>query len=380
MTNSERMIKSVNSAESRVWVFNNVPRIKVSAIKTPGVNKSQQSGVALITAVLIVSLITVAAAAMAARQLLDMRRTENTLHAEQAYVYALAAEEFAKQVLAQDNDKKVDFESKPDSLLVESWSHPLPPIPVPGGSIQGSIKDATASFPVNNVVDSGGQKREPYRKALQRLIDNVLSDSFSPDLANAILDWVDPDQNVSAGGAEDNDYLRLKVPYRAANHPIESVSELRLVNGLQADDYAKLVPRDGRPPFVNALPIDTPININTASKEVIMSLSDKIDAQMADTILKERDEAIKNDKAPYTDVNKFKEEIKDDIYGANPTDPRVKMEKNKFEFDASLLSVNSQYFEVTAIANIGRSEVQLHSLLKRDGNTVTTLRRGIGVY
>jgi general secretion pathway protein K len=335
-------------------------------------NARQQRGVALITAVLIVSLVTVAATAMAARQLLDIRRTENILHSEQAYVYALAAEEWARQVLAHDQDKNVDYEG-------EDWATLLPPIPVPGGSIQGGIKDATAAFPINDVVDAGGQKREPYRKALQRLIDTVLADSFSPDLANAVLDWVDPDQNVSAGGAEDNDYLNLKVPYRAANGPIASVSELRLINNLSADDYAKLVPHDGRAPFINALPIDTPININTAPKEVIMSLHNKIDEQMANDIIKEREDAIKKNQAPYTDVKKFTDEIKDRIFGVNPTDKAIKKQKNDFKFDASLLSVGSQYFEVTAIANIGRTEVQLHSLLKRDGNTVTTLRRGIGV-
>lgn len=368
MMNRARMSKNANFPGGRhLAPANNMPS------RVTGSCAVQQRGVALITAVLIVSLVTVAASAMAARQLLDMRRTENILHSEQAYIYALAAEEWAKQVLVRDENKNVDYQG-------EDWATLLPPIPVPGGSIQGGIKDATAAFPVNNVVDAGGEKREPYRKALQKLIDTVLVDSFSPDLANAVLDWVDPDENVSAGGAEDNDYLNKKVPYRAANRPIVSLSELRLINGLSADDYVKLVPRDGRPPFINALPVDTPININTAPKEVLMSLDDKIDGQMADDIIKERDEAIKNHKAPYTDVKKFKEEIKDKIFGVNPTDPKVKKEKDGFEFDASLLSVGTQYFEVTAIANIGRTEVQLHSLLKRDGNSMTTLRRGIGVY
>ena len=46
----------------------------------------RQRGVALITALLVVALATVAAVAMATRQQLDIRRTGNLLHGEQAYL------------------------------------------------------------------------------------------------------------------------------------------------------------------------------------------------------------------------------------------------------------------------------------------------------
>ena len=59
----------------------NVAMIKIKNIQhSLSSHQPQQRGVALITAVLIVALVTVVAAAMATRQVLDIRRTENIIH------------------------------------------------------------------------------------------------------------------------------------------------------------------------------------------------------------------------------------------------------------------------------------------------------------
>ena len=82
----------------------------------PGCKPDRQRGVALVTALLVVSLATVAAVAMAVRFQLDMRRTANLLNGEQAYAYAVAAEDWAYVILRRDRK-----ESQHDSLD-EDWS------------------------------------------------------------------------------------------------------------------------------------------------------------------------------------------------------------------------------------------------------------------
>lgn len=52
------------------------------------------------------------------------------------------------------------------------------------------------------------------------------------DLAAAILDWADADQELTAGGAESQDYLMLDMPYNAKDSGFESPEELRLVMGI----------------------------------------------------------------------------------------------------------------------------------------------------
>ncbi|MCB0219079.1 MAG: general secretion pathway protein GspK [Chrysiogenetes bacterium] len=63
----------------------------------------------------------------------------------------------------------------------------------------------------------------------------------------SILDWLDPDDTQASNdgcseGAERDDYLRLDEPYEPRNGPMESVGELRLVNGVTADIYRAVAP------------------------------------------------------------------------------------------------------------------------------------------
>lgn len=61
-------------------------------------------------------------------------------------------------------------------------------------------------------------------------------------LAAAIVDWRDRDSLQSPGGAEDPDYASAGVAYGAKDAPFESLGELRLVLGMDADLYRRLLP------------------------------------------------------------------------------------------------------------------------------------------
>jgi len=52
---------------------------------------------------------------------------------------------------------------------------------------------------------------------------------MTTELAAAIVDWRDPDSNVTSGGAESEYYLMLADPYECKNGPLETVEELFLV-------------------------------------------------------------------------------------------------------------------------------------------------------
>lgn len=62
-------------------------------------------------------------------------------------------------------------------------------------------------------------------------------------LSGAIQDWRDGDDLLNAeGGAEDPQYAAAKLPYGAKDRPFETLSELRLVLGMDPALYAKLQP------------------------------------------------------------------------------------------------------------------------------------------
>lgn len=54
---------------------------------------------------------------------------------------------------------------------------------------------------------------------------------MTPELAAAIIDWRDANEDLTAGGAEADTYARLRPPYYCKNAPFDSLDELRLVNG-----------------------------------------------------------------------------------------------------------------------------------------------------
>ena len=65
----------------------------------------------------------------------------------------------------------------------------------------------------------------------------------SRQLAGAIADWRDGDDLLNAeGGAEDPQYAAAKLPYGAKDRPFETLSELRLVLGMDPALFEKMRP------------------------------------------------------------------------------------------------------------------------------------------
>ncbi len=57
-------------------------------------------------------------------------------------------------------------------------------------------------------------------------------DNISPDIVDAILDWIDEDDEERPLGAEHHYYQSLSMPYEPRNHRMRSIAELELVAGV----------------------------------------------------------------------------------------------------------------------------------------------------
>jgi general secretion pathway protein K len=299
---------------------------------------TRQGGVALVTALLVVALAVTAAAAMATRLHVDVRRTGNLLHGEQAYAYALSAESWAYVILRKDAK-----ESQHDALD-EDWATALPPISVEGGLVSGQISDLQGRFNVNNLVTVEGQPNQPEVEYFKRLL-TVLS--IDPGLSSALLDWIDADINATfPGGAEDDAYLLLDPPSRAANRPLASISELRLVQGFTPEVVAALLPH------VTALPEPTELNVNTATAEVLLALDADMTAQNVERLIEERKQAA------FEDIGTFL--ANDELAGlALATQP----------------TVSSEWFRVLTDVRVGNGQAQVESLLKRADGKLRVVSR-----
>ena len=224
-----------------------------------------QRGVALIVALLVVALATVLIAALLDRGELTLARVRNSAREAQAFAYADGVEAYAARVLAQAYiTGDADSTNSP-------WAVPLPPLPVPGGMLTASMRDRNGCFNLNNLLDANGQPSTSIWLPKFRLLLRALK--LDENLAGAVVDWMRATQTP-----DERYYLQQEPPYRSAHRGFVHVSELRLVRGISADVYAHLAPE------VCALPRGTPININTASPAVLMTLSTAMTEQIAKAI------------------------------------------------------------------------------------------------
>ena len=224
-----------------------------------------QRGVALIVALLVVALATVLIAGLLDRGELNLARVRNQLREAQAQAYAQGLEAYAARVLAQAQASEPSCDAN-----TSAWAVPLPSTPVPGGEISATMRDRNGCFNLNNLLDDPSQIDAVWQQKFVRLLQVLRLDE---GLAKAITDWM-----LSASMTDDGFYLQQDVPYRPAKQGFVHVSELRLVKGVSADVYARLAPE------VCALPRGTPINVNTASVAVLMTLSDTLTEQTAKAI------------------------------------------------------------------------------------------------
>ena len=305
----------------------------------------QQRGVAIVTALLIVAIATTVSVTISTRLQRDVRRTGNIVASDQAYLYTLAAESWSQRILKQDReDNEIDH-------LGEDWAIELPPLPVEGGFIKGRLTDMQACLNINSLRPASANNAEA-RKRMERLLSNLSIDS---SYTQAIIDWLDEDlETTIPDGAEDVYYMNLERPYRTANTAMQSISELRLIKGFDDTEvYGAVLPH------VCAYGVSTPINVNTATAEVLRSLAEGISESDAEKIIEQRTDTA------FKDINAFLafENLKNKIAGTEG------------------LSVDTEYFMLTTKSTIGPVAVTTHSIIQRtnDGNT-TVIARSQGVY
>ena len=308
--------------------------------KARNIPRRRQRGVAIITALLIVTIATTVSITISTRLQLDVRRTGNLIAQDQAQFYLLAAEEWSQRILRQDKQ-----DSTSDSLD-EAWAFELPPIPVDGGSIQGRLTDLHACLNINSLLE-GNAIDVTTRQRLSQLFTRL---GVRGDPGQAIADWIDSDQETTnPNGAEDGYYLNLETPYRTANTPLHSVSELRLVKGFEDSETYRLVE-----PYLCAFIADggnISINVNTASAEVLQSLSADMTDSLVDNIIQRRNEE------PFTDLKEF-----------------TSYENlGKIIENTDKLSTRSEYFLLRTQAIIGQANKVMYSVIYRQESGETSI-------
>ncbi len=68
----------------------------------------------------------------------------------------------------------------------------------------------------------------------------ILLPNMTSNIANCIIDWMDPDETTRDGGAESDYYSGMTPSYSCKDGPIDSLEELLLVKGRDAAAFVRL--------------------------------------------------------------------------------------------------------------------------------------------
>lgn len=231
------------------------------------------AGVAMLLLVL-----TIAATTFIERATVDALIAANRDYAARADALARGGVQLSTALLLQDRLDKQDS-GMPVATRDDLWARVRGlEIAVPdGGTLELAIEDAGSRLDLNALFADGAPRDALTEIYLIELLDKLILDmdvpvqekSYEPrDLAQNLIDWIDADDVRLRGGPEDAYYLEQTPPYRAANRPLLSVDELRLVEGFDA----RLV--EALRPYVSVHPLvgGDGVNPNTAPSYVLAAL------------------------------------------------------------------------------------------------------------
>ncbi len=243
----------------------------------------RQSGTALITVLLIVSVITGLAVSLASDFQITVAKAEQRFVGAQIKQYFLGVESFAVFGLKRDAEENEKNDKVVFDHLGEEWSTTTLSPPVDGGWLDFKLNDAQGRFNLNQLggrpspykpLGNFTEQFTPQQRRFVRLLQTNPELNIDPNdakaITEAVIDWIDADDTpTGSGGAESGFYSGLDPAYRPANQPFTDVSELQLVKGVTPELFRYLQP------LVVALPDDSGININTADIAIMRTLNEK---------------------------------------------------------------------------------------------------------
>lgn len=316
----------------------------------------KQQGVALIVVLLIVVVVSAVAADITTRNQVAVKRTINLADYDQAYWYAISAEELAKKVLKQDME---DSEGKVH--LQQYWAQSDVIFPVENGQIKGKITDMRACFNINALSvnapkanQNGGQQRKPLAvEQFAALLTNLGMEAFNAEkLAFNIKDYIDDGTQPNPFGGGDSAYESRDVPYRASRTLMSHRSELRAVIGMTQEIYRKLEP------YVCAIPGNNQqvLNVNTIEAEhaalLAAMLQNKISVAEAESVINQRTAS------GYGELSDFW------------ATPELSGVSGQNQLLKSAFAVQSEYFALNAAVKVDNAVFRLESVLKLGKNHV----------
>ena len=243
--------------------------------------RHDERGVALLLAILVLALLVALILEFDSEARREYREASAFRDNFKATVLTRAGVQAARAVLQMDHLKDKQTGQMYDATT-DLWAFPIQKHQIGDGLMSAQIEDERSKLNLNDLataVDPNVKKTKVLR--FKRLC-NLLQ--INPELVDAIVDWVDADDIPEPAGAESVYYQALRPSYRAANAPLQTMREMRLIKGMTPEivdkllQYVTVYPQEG----------ESRININTADVLVLQALDPRISQTMAGEIIQNR--------------------------------------------------------------------------------------------
>ena len=288
-----------------------------------------RQGIAIISVMIVIALISASVSLMLQRFGKDLQQTKYTLNQTQALNHLYSIETWAKIILSND-------ESGFDNLN-EDWATAITPIEIQGGSLYGKLTDLQSRLNLNNLIDLKTDAYLPqYRSFFYDCINRLNTQLSQQAMADTIFSY-------------------------AVNQPpkpklFEQLAELKNIKTITEKDYLKIKP------YLSTLPTLSPINLNTAGKEVLSCIHPQLSGDLVQKLIRYR----KNQ--PFDSIDQF-------WSYAQSLMPNLTLEQIKVSFPGEYTNILSNYFILETEITIEKNKLIGQTILHRKDGKITIMNR-----
>lgn len=349
------------------------------------ISKRNQSGVAVVTALLLTTLAITIVASLFWQQQVQVRSIENQRYQLQKKWVLRGALDWASLILREDarTSNELDHLGEPwavslgDTRLDQYVENGKTEVEDSDATLSGQISDAQAKFNLTNLA-SDGVVDEHELKAFGKLLSNLRLDS---SLASAVALQVaqtqekilktdktsevgpsSPGSSTGSGGvpassmSETTTKSDSVLADSVVNLSITSNSAVQFLKFSQVED---LLAVPGFSPemilrlknFVTVLPVRTTVNVNTTTAEVLSARLENVSMTDAALMIAARDRSF------FRDFTQFQLNFPDKLNEAAKKD----------------ISFSTHYFVINGKVRLNRSNLEVNSLIERLGQKTQIL-------
>jgi|GEM_PF-427546 type II secretory pathway component PulK len=223
----------------------------------------------------------------------------------------------------------------------------------------GATPAATTTPAAGNAAGTATGNAVTYQvdKDLDTRLRSLISQlGGKPEIVDALIDWLDPDNDTTGTEGAEDDYYKQR-GYRCKNGPLDSLDELLLVKGF---DNELLIDKNLKS-YLTIAPTDGKVNLNTAPIQVLYAVL----GTQTSSLVQPMSQSDIQDLVRYRDEH--------DLTNVKDMMSAVKISQDQASAVAPLVKVNSAYFTVNSRYTIGNVVKNVEALLNRNGTTVTTI-------